>query len=156
MFKRIIHSSGALRLLLNVYPPYLGARIKTTFISKDFRTIRVEMPLGIFNRNVVGTHFGGSLFSMTDPFFALIFIRNLGPQYVVWDLSSQIDFRSPGIGRVFVEFSVKQSDIDLALEKTRNGAPYRPSFTCQIRGENNDLVAELSKTLYIRKKPEHV
>ena len=41
--------------------------------------------MGLLNRNYVGTHFGGSLFAMTDPFYMLMMMRNLGPDYIVWD-----------------------------------------------------------------------
>ena len=39
---------------------------------------RVRMGLGWYNRNYVGTQFGGSLYSMTDPFFMLMIMENLG------------------------------------------------------------------------------
>ena len=44
---------------LRKYPPYLGAGVRVTEIADDFKIIRVEMPLRFYNRNCVGTHFGG-------------------------------------------------------------------------------------------------
>jgi Domain of unknown function (DUF4442) len=80
--------------LLNLYPPYIGAgvRVKT---SPDLRTFEVRMRLRWWNRNVEGTHFGGSLYSMCDPFFMMILIEALGGGYVVWDKSATIRFRRP-------------------------------------------------------------
>ena len=63
-----------LRFGLNLYPPYLGAGVRVRHISADFREVRVKMGLNLFNRNYVGTQFGGSLYSMTDPFFMLLLI----------------------------------------------------------------------------------
>src|SRR5690242_3493320 len=60
---------------LNLYPPFLGAGIHVRRISEDFRTIDVEMPLRFWNRNYVGTHFGGSLYAMCDPFFMVMLIE---------------------------------------------------------------------------------
>lgn len=137
---------------MNVYPPLLGARIHTTYIADDFRTIHVEMPLTITNRNYVGTHFGGSLFAMADPYLMLMYIRNLGPEYIVWDLSTNIDFKLPGKGKVKARFEISQAEIDLAKQKTKKGEIYRPVFLVQIFGHEGEVVAEISKTLYIRKK----
>jgi hypothetical protein len=61
--------SRKLRRGINLYPPYLGAGVRITRISDDFRDVEVEMPLRFYNRNYFGTHFGGSLYSMCDPFY---------------------------------------------------------------------------------------
>ncbi len=42
-----------------------------------------------------GTHFGGSLYAMTDPFFALMLQANLGGEYLVWDKAGSIDYIAP-------------------------------------------------------------
>jgi acyl-coenzyme A thioesterase PaaI-like protein len=76
--------------LINFYPPLLGAGIHSYTI--DEYTIRVEMKLTALNRNVFGTHFGGSIYSMCDPWFVLILMHALGPEYVVWDKSASIKF----------------------------------------------------------------
>ncbi len=55
---------------MRYYPPYFGARIRVTRADARLREIEVEMKLSAWNRNYVGTHFGGSLYSMCDPFYA--------------------------------------------------------------------------------------
>jgi hypothetical protein len=62
------------QLFVNLYPPYLGAGVRVTRIADDFHSLDVEMRLRRWNRNYVGTHFGGSLFSMVDPFFMIVLI----------------------------------------------------------------------------------
>ena len=52
------------------------------------------MGLNRLNRNYVGTQFGGSLYAMTDPFFMLMLMENLGRDYVVWDKAANIEFVS--------------------------------------------------------------
>jgi len=69
-----------LKLGLNLYPPYLGTGIHVAEIAPDLRSLRVVMHLRFYNRNYVGTHFGGSLYAMCDPFFMLMVINNLGPR----------------------------------------------------------------------------
>jgi hypothetical protein len=87
--------SRKLRRRINFYPPYLGAGVRVTHIADDFRHIEVEMPLRFYNRNYFGTHFGGSLYSMCDPFYVLMLANILGPDYIVWDKAANIRFKSP-------------------------------------------------------------
>jgi uncharacterized protein DUF4442 len=70
--------SRKLRRGINFYPPYLGAGVRVACIADDFRHIEVEMPLRFYNRNYFGTHFGGSLYSMCDPFYVLMLANILG------------------------------------------------------------------------------
>ena len=84
-----------LRFAMNLYPPFLG-RASVRHIAGDFREVRVRMGLNRLNRNYVGTQFGGSLYAMTDPFFMLMLMENLGRDYVVWDKAANIEFVSPG------------------------------------------------------------
>jgi hypothetical protein len=87
-----------MRCFMSFYPPYLGAGVRVRHISDDFRDVTVSMGLGWYNRNYVGTQFGGSLYSMVDPFYMLMLMENLGRQYIVWDKAADIDFISPGKG----------------------------------------------------------
>ena len=88
-----------MRRLFNWWPPYRGAGIRVREISPDFRTATVELRMKLLNRNYVGTHFGGSLFAMTDPFFMIMMMKNLGPEYLVWDKQGTVRFQ---IGRAHV------------------------------------------------------
>ena len=72
-----------LRWLINLWPPFLGAGIRVT--QPDWKAIDVEMKLRFWNSNYVGTHFGGSLYAMTDPFYMLMLIENPGQDDIVWD-----------------------------------------------------------------------
>src|SRR5208282_1249110 len=100
-----------LRMWLNLYPPLRGAGIRVTRASADWREIDVEMKLRWWNRNAVGTHYGGSLYSMTDPFFMLMLIQNLGKDYIVWDKAASIRFKKPGRGTVFANFRLSEEQI---------------------------------------------
>jgi len=80
---------------LNIWPPFLGAGIRVTRLSPDMKAVDVEMKLHFFNRNYVGTHYGGSLYSMTDQFYMLMLMHNLGRDYVVWARQQPFGFVSP-------------------------------------------------------------
>lgn len=141
-----------LRLLLNLYGPYLGAGIRVTHISHDWRELRVTLKLHWYNRNAVGTHFGGSLYSMVDPHFMLLLMKRLGKSYIVWDKSAEIDFLRPVKGPVHAVFRIEKQDEDRIREQTQNGEKYLPEFEVLIKGEDEQTVAVVKKQLYVRLK----
>lgn len=140
------------RRFINTYPPLLGAGIKVTRISPDFREIDVEMRLRYWNVNYVGTHYGGSLYSMCDPFYMLMLIENLGPDYVVWDKAAAIRFRKPGRGKVTAHFVITAEQIDEIRRTLETQQKLEPIFNVQVKDEAGEVIAEVEKTIYIRKK----
>lgn len=137
--------------LLNLYPPYMGAgvRVKT---SPDLRTFEVRMRLRWWNRNFVGTHFGGSLYTMCDPFFMLILIGALGRGYVVWDKSATIRFRRPGRGTVAATFHIPQEKVDEIRAAADAEGKVEPVFRAEVVDEAGEVVAEVEKLLYVRRQ----
>ncbi|MGQ9670138.1 MAG: DUF4442 domain-containing protein [Desulfosoma sp.] len=140
------------RWLLNLYPPYLGAGIRVRRVSPDFREILVEMPLRFFNRNYVGTHFGGSLYAMVDPFYMLMLIKNLGPDYLVWDKAATIDFVKPGKGTVRAHFQLQEKVLQEIKQRVKDGGKFLPTFTVEVQDRQGEVVARVEKVLYVRKK----
>ncbi|MFH1984561.1 MAG: DUF4442 domain-containing protein [Pseudomonadota bacterium] len=149
---RLTNDRRFMKLLLNCYPPYIGAGIRVSRISQDFRELDVSMGLHFYNRNYVATHFGGSLYAMTDPFFMLMVMKNLGPGYIVWDKSAKITFKKPGKGRVTARFRLLQAQLDEAAALTINGARYCPVFSVDVVDQAGEVVALVEKELYIRRK----
>ena len=143
-----------LKFRINLYPPFLGAGIKVKYIAPDYKEIVVAMKLRWYNRNYVGTHFGGSLAAMTDPFYMLMLIHILGSEYIVWDKTSTIDFIAPGRGTVKARFILKDDQIAEIKRKTADGAPYYPELSLDIVNELGEVVATVAKKLYVRKKQE--
>ena len=144
----------ALRARLLAYPPYAGAGVVVTHIAEDASEIRVEMPLTDRNVNLVGTHFGGSLYAMVDPHLMILLIQRLGPDYVVWDKEANIDFRKPGMGGVHATIRVTEEEVDAIRSATANGDKHLPRWTLAILDEQDDVVATVLKTLYVRRKVE--
>lgn len=140
--------------LINFYGPYVGAGVKLREMSDDFRYARVEMPLTIYNKNYVGTQFGGSLYSMTDPWYMLMLIKNLGPEYIVWDKGAKIDFKKPGRSKVRAEFRLTQELIDEIKKTVDEKVKVNWLFKVDIFDEENNLIAEVEKIVYVRKKSD--
>lgn len=139
-------------LLLNLWPIFRVMRIRVMRISPDWREIDVRMRLGFFNRNYMGSHFGGALFSMTDPFFWLIVQRALGNAYVVSHKGGRIDFLIPGYGEVRAHFAVPDAVLDEIRLRTADGDRHVPEFSTEIFNEKNEVVARATQILHIRKR----
>jgi hypothetical protein len=144
--------SKSLQRRLNFYPPFLGAGIRIKRVSEDMRTIEVHMPLHFWNKNYVGTHFGGSLYAMCDPFFMLILINALGKDYVVWDKSAIIRFKKPGTGTVKAVFHIPQERVEEIRAQADAQGKVEPLFQVQVTDKDGIVIAEVDKLLYVRKK----
>ncbi len=137
---------------INFWPPFLGAGIRVKQIRPDWKAIEVELKLRFWNRNYVGTQFGGSLYAMTDPFYMLMLMHHLGPDYVVWDKAATIRFRNPGRGSVSAEFRLSDAQIHEIREKLEAEDRFEPTFTVQVKDEAGTLIAEVEKVLHVKKK----
>ncbi|MFN3713383.1 MAG: DUF4442 domain-containing protein [Alcanivoracaceae bacterium] len=152
VIKRFFAGAAGMRRAFSLFGPYLGAGVRVDHIADDFSQVTVSMPLRWYNTNYVGTHFGGSLYSMVDPFFMLLLMNRLGPDYIVWDKAANIDFVSPGKGRVSATFVLTETMLEEVRQHTAGGDKYLPVWPVEIRDEAGELVARVEKTLYIRRK----
>ena len=141
-----------MRIFMNLWPPFLGAGIRVKRLQPDWKRIDVEMKLHSWNSNYVGTHYGGSLYSMADPFYMLMLIENLGRDYVVWDKSASIRFRTPGKGTVAVSFQLADDDIAQIREALQTQEKLDRTFLAEIKDESGTVVAEIQKVVQIRDK----
>ena len=148
-------NNGAARRLhrrINLYPPYLGAGVRVTRMSDDFHDVEVEMPLRFYNRNYVGTHFGGSLYSMVDPFYMLMLMNILGPDYIVWDKAASIRFKKPGKGVMKASFHLSEEKISEIRAAADTQPKVEPQFQVIVKDAEGNVVAEVDKLLYVKKK----
>lgn len=144
-------NAGALRERINGYPPYVGAKIEVTHVAEDASEIRVQMPLDPDNANLVGTHFGGSLYAMVDPHLMILLRARLGPDYVVWDRSATIEFLRPGRSTVHATIRITESEVDSIRRATEDGGKHLPQWTLEVKNGDGEVVATVLKTLYVRK-----
>jgi acyl-coenzyme A thioesterase PaaI-like protein len=143
-----------LRRFMNLWPPFLFSGVRVETISTDWRRARVRLKLAWYNRNYVKTHFGGSLFAMTDPFWMILVLECLGRDYIVWDKSATIDFVAPGREDVYAEFVVEDSVLDELRAATANGGKTLRWFDTEVKTAGGELIARVRKQLYVRRKEE--
>lgn len=144
--------AGRVRFVMNCWPPFLGAGIRIVALSDDFRFAKVRLKRYWFNPNWFGTHFGGSLFAMTDPFWAILIAQNLGADHLVWDRAAEIDFRVATREPVSVEFRLDAAVIDALRAAAAGGDKVLRWFDCAVVTSDGTVVAHVRKQVYVRRK----
>lgn len=140
-----------LRKLVNLYPPFLGAGIRIKF-DDTTNKVAVSMKLTWYNRNYVGTHFGGSLYTMCDPFYMILLMDMLGKEYIVWDKSATIEFVKPGRSTVHAEFYIPDEVVEQIKKDVDKNGKAMPEFVAEVKDEQGEVVARVYKYIYVRKK----
>lgn len=147
--------------LMRFWPPFFGAGIKVYSFNAELTEITVEMKLRFWNKNYVGTHFGGSLYSMTDPFYMLMLLYLLGRDYIVWDKSASIRYKKPAKGTVYATFKLTADKLQLIREEVDLHLKTEQEFTVKVVNQEKEVVAEVTKLVYVAqkhsklKKPTH-
>jgi hypothetical protein len=144
-------SPRMLQFLANIWPPYLGAGIRVRHVANDYRSVTVEAPLRWYNRNFVGTQFGGSLYAMADPVFMLMLMHVLGRDYLVWDKTGSIEYLAPGRSRVWARFELTDDDLAQITRMTAVGDKHLHLFKVDIKDDDGMVVARIEKIVYIRR-----
>ncbi len=141
-----------LKFLLNIWPPFWGAGMRVMEIADDWTYAKVRLRKYWFNRNFVNTHYGGSLFSMTDSFYMLLLLQLMGKDYIVWDKKAEIKFIKPGRKDVFAEFSVSHEQIAEFKQQLKTADKVEPLFEVDVIDTDGVLISKVWKTLYIANK----
>lgn len=152
ILKRLQSVPTITKFILNRYAPYRGAGIQVEKIDFPNYHIRVKMPLTRKNQNIVGVHFGGSLYSMIDPFYMLLLMHHLGSKYIVWDKAAKIQFLSPGRGTVYADIRIDAAEIKQIKTLAEHYSPVNRIYQLSIYDEAGVRIAEVEKTVYIRRK----
>ncbi len=138
--------------LMNLWPPLLGAGIRVVRMDAGLREVDVEMKMRRWNRNYVGAHFGGSLFAMTDPFYMMMVMENLGKGFVVWDKAASIRFRRPGKGTVRAEFRLSEERISEIRSAVERDGRVDARFAVEVKDMDGTVVAEVERVLFCATK----
>ena len=151
--KGMMTTADGMRRGMNLWPPFLFTGIRIREVSEDLRRVVVTLKKSPLNSNYFGTQFGGSMFSMTDPFWAILVVRALGEDYTVWDQAGSIDFVRPGRTDLSVTFELTEAVVEQLRAEAASGQKVLQWFETEIVDASGELVARVRKQLYIRKKP---
>ena len=142
--------------LIRFWPPYFGAGIYVQSTNSNLTAVKVGMKHRFFNTNYVGTHFGGSLYSMCDPFLMFMLLHHLRKDHIVWDRSASIEYLRPAKGEVSVSFKITLEEIKRIEEGCLNSFCVEPEFNLDVLDNNGVIVARVRKKLYVRRKDAKV
>lgn len=138
---------------MNTWPVLWAAGIRIVEWDADFRRIKVRLRRpNALTANAFGTQYGGSLFSMTDPFFAIMLIEHLGREHSVWDQRGEIEFVSPGRTAVTTELRIDADVIEEIRAAASSGEKVLRWFEAEIVDEAGAVVARVRKQVYIRRR----
>jgi acyl-coenzyme A thioesterase PaaI-like protein len=140
------------RWAFNWFPAYRGTGARITYIARDWREIRIRVPLSLRTRNYVGTIFGGSMYGGVDPIYMVMLIRNLGPDYVVWDKAASIRFRRPGRTTLHARFTLDDVELDAVRTALQEAPAIDRVYTIELVDADGVVHATVEKTLHIRRK----
>lgn len=141
-----------LKKFMWLWPPYLGAGVKIREFADDGSRVVVAHKPNKLTQNAVGTAFGGTLMSMTDPFYMLASMSRLGRDYMVWDVGAEVSFTKPGTGTITADMRISDDTYDLIREKTANGEKYLHWFEVELKDQKGDIVATVRRQVYYRLK----
>lgn len=133
----------------NFYPAYRGTGAWITYIASDWREVRVRLPLSWQTRNYVGTIFGGSIYAAVDPFYMIMLIKNLGPDYVVWDKAALIRFKKPGESTLYARFTLDETELQMIKDELKCLPKLDRVFHIDLTNSAGDVHAWVEKTIYL-------
>lgn len=148
--KKYLKPNTVFKYGFNLSPMYRRSTGKINFVSEDLLKVAVEIPISYKNKNYVGTIFGGSMLSATDPIFMTQLINILGDEYVVWDKATSIRFKRPATKSIYVDFNFTEKEIEEIKEDVAQKKEIDLVKNIQLTDKTKAIVfAEVSKTIYI-------
>ncbi|WP_436514500.1 DUF4442 domain-containing protein [Ekhidna sp. To15] len=128
---------------------------RITTVTKNLRRIEIKIPISYKNKNYVGTIFGGSLFSATDPIYMVQLIQLLGPAYVVWDKSSIVKFKRPASTDAYSVFEFTAQELDDLKQEVEEKKEVDIVKIVHLTNKEGRLFCEIEKTIYVADKAHY-
>ncbi|MCG3173864.1 MAG: hypothetical protein GMKNLPBB_02071 [Myxococcota bacterium] len=143
-----------MRWYFNAHPTYFCSGGTVEYIASDWREARVRIDLGLRTRNYVGTIYGGSMYAAVDPFYMIMLIKLLGPDYVVWDKGASIRFRKPGRETLYATFRVEQAEVEEIRALLDAQKSVDRTYQVELVNRAGIVHAVVDKVVYVAKKRE--
>lgn len=141
------------KVAMNLYPPYLFSRTKLLYVSEDFKQMKIKIKKSLLNRNLSGTIFGGTMFSASDPFFALMYWQNFAKQYdmnvQVWLKSAKIKYIKPATKDIYIDFELKQEEIEAAKKDIAEKGKHNKEHIVELKNKQGELYAIVNINTYV-------
>jgi acyl-coenzyme A thioesterase PaaI-like protein len=136
----------------NLHPAYRGTGGRVVYIERDYREIRVRLPLNWRTRNYVGTIYGGSMYGAVDPMYMVMLMKRLGPEYVVWDKAASIRFRRPGRTTLHARFHVDDEEVRAIREALERAPTVDRTYSVDLEDAEGVVHASVEKVVHVRRR----
>ena len=148
-------SENTIKWLMRLYPPMLLQRIWVQKIYKGFKGADIKINRSLFTLNFGKAIFGGTIFSATDPFYAILFgqiLKHKGYNITVWLKSAGIRYLKPGRSDLHYSIAITDEMInEVELELNTKGV-FVKTYLIEVYSESGELCAVAKNEIYIRKK----
>jgi acyl-coenzyme A thioesterase PaaI-like protein len=138
------------RLGFNLWPCYRGTGGRVSFIAADWSEVRIRLPLSWRTRNYVGTIYGGSIYGAIEPFYMIMLIHRLGPEFEVWDKAATIRFRKPGRSTLTARLALPDGEEAAIREALRGARSVDRTYRIELVDAAGVVHAEVDKVVYVR------
>ncbi|MDA9554834.1 DUF4442 domain-containing protein [Pelobium sp.] len=146
-------SPTTLKWALRCYPPLFFQRIWVIRFGKDFKSVEVKINKSILNINYNKSIFGGTIFSATDPFYAVLFdqvLQKRGFKTRVWLKSASIQYLKPGRSSLFFKIEITDEDILEAETTLIQVGKFIKTYQINLYNKEGLLCATALNEVYIR------
>ena len=156
LFEKIFRKDQVFKFGFNWSPMYRRTVARITEVSRDLHTAKIKISLNYKNRNYVGSIFGGSLFSATDPICMIQLIHILGDDYIVWDKAATIKYKKPARENAYAIFHFSKNEIEeIQNQVAENGkTDWVKKLNITDKTEKK-VFCEVEKVIYIASKEFH-
>lgn len=149
----MVVSEKTLKWGLCLYPPLLFQRIWVRRFHKGFRGVDVKISKSLINKNYNGSIFGGSIYSATDPFYAILFdqlLQRQGFKVRVWLKSASIQYHKPGRRNLYFTLYITDDMLNEAIETLNTKGKFVKAYPIEIKDKTGECCVTAMNEVYIR------
>ncbi len=146
-------SENTLKWALRFYPPLLFQRIWVKRFDKGFAGVHVKISKSFLNTNYNNSIFGGTIFSASDPFYALLFdqiLKRKGFKVRVWLKSANIQYLKPSRTNLYFNIVLTEEDIIEAEHALNTVGKFVKAFPLEILNSKGEVCASVQNEVYLR------
>jgi uncharacterized protein DUF4442 len=121
--------------------------------DQGFTGVHVKIFKSFLNSNYNNSIFGGTIFSASDPFYALLFdqvLKRKGFKVRVWLKSAQIQYLKPGRTNLYFKIILTEKDIAEAETALNTVGKFVKAFPMEIINSKGELCASVINEVYVR------
>jgi len=146
-------SENSLKWAMRLYPPLFFQRIWVKKFQTGFTGVEVKISKSFLNTNYNNSIFGGTIFSASDPFYAVLFdqvLKRKGFTVRVWLKSATIQYLKPGRTNLYFKISLSEQDIKEAEDALNTVGKFVKAYPLEILNSKGELCASVINEVYVR------